>query len=128
MICKHCSKEFESKRSTAKFCSVRCKLAYHRDGVSVSRVSVPDTLTDLSVSKVKHDKFLTDLVALRHAICEGKQVEIPVPMQAGIKEICKLATSKQSSTEHIQDASTKAHVFNALWLAYDCRSPMCVLR
>jgi hypothetical protein len=54
-----CGKEFESRRKTAKYCSVRCKLAYHRGGVSVSGVPLSvsvsvsgDTVKPVSVSKV----------------------------------------------------------------------------
>ena len=38
MKCLNCQKEFISKRSTAKFDTVKCKLAYHR-GLSVSEES-----------------------------------------------------------------------------------------
>ena len=40
MKCKQCGKEFEGKRSTAKYCSAKCrKLAFQ--GVSVPALSVP---------------------------------------------------------------------------------------
>lgn len=39
MKCKQCEKEFEAKRSTAYFCSGACRIAYHRDGVSVTSAS-----------------------------------------------------------------------------------------
>ena len=44
MKCKQCNIEFESKRSTAGYCSAECrKLAFHKDGkVSVPQVSVPN--------------------------------------------------------------------------------------
>jgi len=44
MICLNCKKEFSAKRSTAKFCSAKCKLAYHRGSISVSDDTVTDTV------------------------------------------------------------------------------------
>ena len=48
MKCTQCGKSFEPQRSTAKFCSNKCKLAFRRNGVSVSedKVSVSDTSSD----------------------------------------------------------------------------------
>ena len=41
MQCRQCSKEFEAKRSTARYCSAQCrKLAFQADG----KVSVPGPL------------------------------------------------------------------------------------
>jgi hypothetical protein len=49
MKCLNCEKEFNSERTTARYCSDKCKLAYHRKEVSVSdSVSNPE----VSVSKV----------------------------------------------------------------------------
>lgn len=50
--CIICDKEFEAKRETAKFCSDKCKLAYHRSKVSVSNDTLNnnDTLNKVSVS------------------------------------------------------------------------------
>jgi len=51
MKCMVCGKEFESKRSTAKFCSGACKLALHRGKVSVTKKEVSgtnDTLKEVS--------------------------------------------------------------------------------
>jgi len=51
MNCLRCGGEFESLRSTAKFCSTKCKLAYHRkDSPTVFSVSRTDDEV-LSVSK-----------------------------------------------------------------------------
>ena len=48
MKCLNCQKEFISKRSTAKFDTVKCKLAYHR-GLSVSdSVSKPLSVSEES--------------------------------------------------------------------------------
>jgi len=53
MKCSVCGKEFESKRSTAKFCSGACKLALHRGKISVTKKEVSvtnDTLKKVSVT------------------------------------------------------------------------------
>lgn len=47
--CAYCGGLFEAKRSTAKFCSDKCKLAYHRDKVSVTNDTL-NNITELSVS------------------------------------------------------------------------------
>ncbi len=46
MKCLNCNKEFESKRSTAKYCSDKCrKLAFQKDAnLSVPAVSVPASI------------------------------------------------------------------------------------
>ena len=50
--CIQCLKEFKAKRITAKFCSDKCKLAYHRKEVSVSNSVKPVIVSDdISVSK-----------------------------------------------------------------------------
>ena len=50
MKCLNCSKEFEAKRATAKYCSAKCRVEHGRlsvtDGLSVTPVSV----TKLSVT------------------------------------------------------------------------------
>jgi hypothetical protein len=48
--CLNCGALFEAKRSTAKFCSDKCKLAYHRDKVSVTNDTLT-SVTELSVSE-----------------------------------------------------------------------------
>ena len=30
MICEHCGKSFEAKRSTARFCGAKCRVAFNR--------------------------------------------------------------------------------------------------
>jgi hypothetical protein len=65
MKCLNCQKEIISVRSSKKFCDAKCKLAYHRKDLSVSKVvpvsvskdTVNDTVT-LSVSKPVTDKKL----------------------------------------------------------------------
>ncbi len=47
--CIKCNKEFESVRKDAKFCSDKCKMAYHRD---VTDKSVTDNVTDKSLFNV----------------------------------------------------------------------------
>lgn len=73
MKCKQCNTEFEAKRSTAYFCSGACRIAYHRDGVSVTSASkklsvtrppcTPDQLTspchacsDVATCEYKRDQ------------------------------------------------------------------------
>ena len=43
--CKQCNEVFEAKRSTAMFCSTKCKLAYHRGKISVSDDTVKDSVS-----------------------------------------------------------------------------------
>jgi hypothetical protein len=54
--CVECNKEFESERGTARYCSAKCKLAYHRGGDSVSK----DSVSYLSVSKEPEVKTVKD--------------------------------------------------------------------
>jgi len=49
-ICKVCGKEFESKRSTALYCSGACRLKHKRELALQDRVSVTDN-SPLSVTK-----------------------------------------------------------------------------
>ena len=49
-LCLNCNNEFKAKRSTAKFCSHKCQVAFHRDtkgtvSVTNETVSVPGNVT-----------------------------------------------------------------------------------
>lgn len=48
--CKHCNKDFEARRSTAKYCSPKCRV-YHNRGLSVT-VSVTDDRVSVTVEDV----------------------------------------------------------------------------
>ena len=52
MKCINCLKEFNSKRKTAKYCSDKCRIAYNRNGVSVtdSVTETPLSVTEVSVT------------------------------------------------------------------------------
>ena len=50
MKCLNCQQEFESQRSTAKFCSDKCKLAYHRKEADDTLRDKIDTLRKDSVT------------------------------------------------------------------------------
>ena len=56
MQCLTCKREMTSKRSTKRFCSNKCKLAYHHKSLSVSKtvpVSVSnDTITVVDTVKI----------------------------------------------------------------------------
>jgi len=58
MKCKQCGKEFEGKRSTAKYCSAKCrKLAFQ--GVSVPALSVPaDTDSNALIAEMVDDTYV----------------------------------------------------------------------
>lgn len=69
MICQQCKAEFKAKRISSKYCSNKCKLAYHRskkvivssDKVSVSRDSVSYTiLKDKKVYKRQAVRYKDD--------------------------------------------------------------------
>lgn len=56
MQCTLCGKEFEAKRSTARFCSAKCRVAHNRlsvtKSVTINPVSVTkDSVTPLSVTE-----------------------------------------------------------------------------
>jgi len=54
--CEKCQKEFEAKRSTARYCSAACrKLAF----LSVPKVSVPDELVETERTIIAAEKELT---------------------------------------------------------------------
>lgn len=56
MTCKACGREFEARRSTARFCSTRCRVANHR---SVTAVTVTG-LTSGGVTLKGRHTILTD--------------------------------------------------------------------
>ena len=60
LTCIKCNKEFEAKRKTAKFCSTKCKLAYHRHKVSVSN---KDKQVSVSLNPAITGKALKDYTA-----------------------------------------------------------------
>ena len=72
MKCIICGKEFETERSTARFCSNTCKLAYHRSKVSVSKEPQNDTLRN-----AKNDTLRNENGTLRYGFCKycGKELK-----------------------------------------------------
>jgi len=62
MKCLNCGKEFESKRSTAKYCSAACRVAASR--LSVTKLSVTDVSVPVSVTNVPEPKTIEDVIAL----------------------------------------------------------------
>jgi hypothetical protein len=54
MICVHCGKAFQARRSTARFCSIACRMAAHRISVTAraeQQVSVtPEAKRQVSVT------------------------------------------------------------------------------
>ena len=46
MNCLNCNNELKSQRATKKFCSDKCKLAYHRTKVTVSNDTLSDTVRE----------------------------------------------------------------------------------
>jgi len=78
-ICKTCNKEFEAKRSSAKFCSNKCKLACRRGEVSVSKVSVsPKKEVSVSVGgKDVKDMSRDELRMHIHSYRGGDWVDSP---------------------------------------------------
>ena len=58
MKCMNCGTEFEAKRSTAKYCSDKCrKLAFHE--VSVPEVSVPEVEQNAKDRTLSHPESVT---------------------------------------------------------------------
>jgi len=53
MKCYTCQKEFESKRTDAKFCSASCRVTFNRNKVSVTDKSVTDNPVSSVTDKVK---------------------------------------------------------------------------
>jgi len=75
--CNQCHKEFEAKRDTARYCSDNCRLAFHRDKVSVSvSVSEPEVSVSkegVSVSKVsvsRADKNAKDVTLKKRMLAD----------------------------------------------------------
>ena len=62
MICEYCGKEFEGKRSTAKYCSVACRVKAGRVSVT-NPLSVTET-EGLSVTNVTDKVSVTDTVSV----------------------------------------------------------------
>lgn len=50
MECQTCHKEFEAKRSTAKFCSEACKKRYQRGGIAAA------STTNLPIERIENTK------------------------------------------------------------------------
>lgn len=72
--CKHCSKEFTPKRSTAQFCSDRCRVRHHR-------------WKDLSVATPKNNAI--DAI---HTIGHMVEGELSYEAVSALKTIAKIAT------------------------------------
>jgi hypothetical protein len=94
--CEQCNKDFEANRETARFCSSKCKLAYHRNKVSVSNND------KVSVSSENKVSVSSEKVHGREAVSYGKEVnefgmewttrpnpddETDVPVKGLLKEI-----------------------------------------
>lgn len=56
MKCINCNKEFEAKRETAKFCSSKCRLAFHRSKDSVS-MNAKVSVSQVSVSQTDEERI-----------------------------------------------------------------------
>lgn len=52
MTCPTCGKEFESKRSTAKYCSPKCR--YHKHLATKKRITIPN---NVRFSILRRDRF-----------------------------------------------------------------------
>ena len=53
--CEICGREFVAKRSTAKYCSDRCRIAHHRGGIIIGVPEQPNltvSMTDEEVSGI----------------------------------------------------------------------------
>ena len=58
MKCKNCGIEYEPKRKTSFFCSVKCRVAFNRK--LANGVSVTDSVTKVSVTTPKQVTVTTD--------------------------------------------------------------------
>lgn len=87
MKCINCSKEFKNERSTARFCSTKCRLAYRRKSLSVSEngLSVSENVT---LSDPKPVKTAID-TAIEPAVSAEEPEEIPYeelsPLQQALR-------------------------------------------
>jgi len=75
MICV-CGKEFKGKRSTARFCSGACRLAFHRRGDSVTDSVTSETVTPLSVTEVSVPETVKRVSVTKCLDCETLRLEI----------------------------------------------------
>jgi hypothetical protein len=103
MECLNCGKEFEAKRSTAKYCSDNCrKLAFQNTEVSVPEVSVPEvsvpevSVPEVSVPEVSvpvnNDANLNDAKEItKEELARLKELNIPAELTS--------CTGYQSLTE-----------------------------
>ena len=67
MKCLYCQKEFEAKRSTARFDTDVCRVAYSRVGVSVTK--------DVPVSVTKTEDSVTKEVSVTVSVTEKKELK-----------------------------------------------------
>ena len=74
MKCIQCKEEFEGQRSTAKFCSDKCRKQYNR-GVSVTKKEANVTVKPLSVTK-EEVSVSQDVTVKNCAECEKKDLVI----------------------------------------------------
>ena len=111
MKCLQCKEEFEGIRSTARFCCTKCKLAYHRKGISVSKDSVSDTVRRNSVSDTVKPVSVTEKkvsvsrdVTVKHCLeCEKKDIVI-AELKSLLEEVKKSMYSKKRSHTDLSDS------------------------
>lgn len=78
MKCLYCQKEFTPKRSTARFDSDVCRVAYSRVGVSVTK--------DVPVSVTKTEDSVTKDVSVTVSVTEKKELRFTTePIEERIK-------------------------------------------
>jgi hypothetical protein len=71
--CLNCGNEFKAGKSTARFCSPKCKMAFHRKKLSVTEGSVTENVTEkcegvtasVTADVTAKDKLVTENVTLK---------------------------------------------------------------
>ena len=103
MKCIECGKEFESERTSGKYCSASCRVKHNR------RVSVTDSVTDVTVKEVsvtdKKVKYLSDLgVDLKELGVQSCGPGLPIllvdmPTIGQIQSLCKVIHALKGDME-----------------------------
>ena len=84
--CEVCGREFVAQRSTAKYCSNRCRLIYQRGGTFTGQLEVPDTTASMSEAEV--------LSIIQQAHCTAADLSrasmhTPAPLCLSLKAVAR---------------------------------------
>lgn len=89
VVCEECGKQFEARRSTARFCSSRCRVRHHRAKEPIMPAARPAPLPDSSFEDVAEAVGQARAVSNSFAILSESA---PRPLRPGCRRIGEAIT------------------------------------